>query len=359
MRISKLEILFFLILNVLLRTVTASSLIEDFYALSRTLLWSVVSRTASNLPPKADGNGLCDSYAIQATDSCQSIAHAYDITVADIKSWNKQTYGWKGCDGIQQGNFICLSTGFPPMPVALPDATCGPQVPGTARPSKYAALASLNPCPSGKCCISSGTCSTISDVCSSSHCISNCGTKVTNKTTMEKTTKTTKDGAETKTTAKVETISTKAESTTTKVETTSTTKAAATTAVDAPNKWTLTAYTGDDCGDDYDLIELHGAEVSECYNVRDLGTEVEDTGASCRYFTDGGFSQTSCASSPTGMVFWSFIVIGGTCTIYNEKDRDGSKGTNFELKTTSGCKKEDMYHPNWGIAWVSLKCSTS
>ncbi|KAJ5324903.1 hypothetical protein N7476_003503 [Penicillium atrosanguineum] len=132
---------------------------------------------------------------------------------------------------------------------------------------------------------------------------------------MEKTTKTTKDGAETKTTAKVETIT----------------------------------YTGDDCGDDYDLIELHGAEVSECYNVRDLGTEVEDTGASCRYFTDGGFSQTSCASSPTG----------GTCTIYNEKDCDGSKGTNFELKTTSGCKKEDMYHPNWGIAWVSLKCSTS
>ncbi|KAJ5324902.1 hypothetical protein N7476_003502, partial [Penicillium atrosanguineum] len=151
MRISKLEILFFLILTVLLRTVTASSLIEDFYALSRTLLWSVVSRTASNLPPKADGNGLCDSYAIQATDSCQSIAHAYDITVADIKSWNKQTYGWKGCDGIQQGNFICLSTGFPPMPVALPDATCGPQVPGTTRPSKYADLASLNPCPSGKC----------------------------------------------------------------------------------------------------------------------------------------------------------------------------------------------------------------
>lgn len=182
---------------------------------------------------------------------------------------------------------------------------------------------------------------------------------MTTKTTLEKATKTTtKDSAKTTTTAKIETTTTKAEPTTTKAEITSTTKAAATTAVDEPNKWTLTAYTGNNCDGDYDLIELHGAETSACYNIRELGTDVGDTGASCRYFTDGGFSQASCVSSPASMVFWSFIVTGGTCTIYNEQDCD-SKGTNFELQTTNGCKKEDMYHPNWGVVWASVRCSTS
>lgn len=208
--------------------------------------------------------------------------------------------------------------------------------------------------------MSAGKCSTSTDVCSSSDCISNCKTKTTAKTTAEKATKTTADdGVGTKTTVKVETTTRKAEAATTEAEFTSTKKAAATTAVDEPNKWTLAAYTGNNCGDDYDIIEIHGATNSDCYNVRELSTEVKDTGASCRYFTDGGFSPASCASSPTSMIFWSFIVTGGTCTIYNEKDCDGSKGTHFDLKTTSGCKKEDMYHPNWGLVWVSLKCSAS
>ena len=148
---SKLEVLFFFILSVLLWTTTASALIEDIYAPSRIFLGSLVSRTTSDLLLKADGNGICYSYAVQAADTCQSIAHAYDITVADIQSWNCPTYGWKGCDHMQQGDLICLSTGSPTMPVALPNATCGPQVPGTARPSNYTDLASLNPCPSDKC----------------------------------------------------------------------------------------------------------------------------------------------------------------------------------------------------------------
>lgn len=148
---SKLGTLFFYILSVLLWTTTVSAMIEEVYAPSRSFLGSLISRTTSDLPLKADGNGICYSYAVQATDTCQSIAHAYDITVANIQSWNSPTYGWKGCDYMQQGDLICLSTGFPTMPVALPNATCGPQVPGTARPSNYADLASLNPCPSDKC----------------------------------------------------------------------------------------------------------------------------------------------------------------------------------------------------------------
>ncbi|KAJ6108663.1 Peptidoglycan-binding Lysin subgroup [Penicillium sp. IBT 18751x] len=341
MRSSKLETLSYFILKMLLWINTASALIEDAYAPTSIFPWLLNSRTPNSPLLKADSYGVCYIYAVQATDTCQSIARTHDVTVSDIKSWNSQTYGWKGCDYMQQGDLICLSTGSPPMPVALPSATCGPQVPGTARPSNYADLAFLNPCPSDKCCISAGTCSTSSDICSSSDCISNCGSKVTAQTTMKKAT------------------NTNAEHTMTKAEPASATKASTTIPPDEPNKWTLTAYTGNECGGDYDLIELHGAETSKCFNIRELGTQVEEVGASCRYFTNGSFSQAGCVSSPTDMVFWSFIVIGGTCTIYNEEDCDNSKGINFELQTTSGCKKEDVYHPNWGVVWASLKCSTS
>ena len=106
---------------------------------------------SSGVSPKQDSDGLCYNYTIQATDTCQSVAKTYKITVAEIETYNSDNWGWQGCNNIHQGSFICLSSGAPPMPVALPHATCGPQVPGTARPSDYAILSSLNPCPSNEC----------------------------------------------------------------------------------------------------------------------------------------------------------------------------------------------------------------
>ena len=102
-------------------------------------------------PPTADARGICYSYPVQATDTCQSIAQAHQITAADIEKYSAGVWGWKGCDHMKQGDLICLSAGEPVMPVALPHATCGPQVPGTARPLNYAILSSLNPCASGQC----------------------------------------------------------------------------------------------------------------------------------------------------------------------------------------------------------------
>lgn len=109
-----------------------------------------VPYTPRSLAP-APINGLCYNYTIQAADTCPGLAGKYEITVAEIETWNTANYGWKGCNGIKQGDFVCLSPGAPPMPVALPHAICGPQVPGTARPSDYSVLASLNPCPSSQC----------------------------------------------------------------------------------------------------------------------------------------------------------------------------------------------------------------
>lgn len=99
--------------------------------------------------PRADG--VCYTYTIQQGDNCAKLAGRYQITVGNIESWNTGAWDWRGCDNVKQGDFVCLSSGALPMPVALPRATCGPQVPGTKRPARYADLASLNPCPLDQC----------------------------------------------------------------------------------------------------------------------------------------------------------------------------------------------------------------
>lgn len=101
--------------------------------------------------PQANSNGLCYKYVVQAGETCSVIAQAHSITTADIETYNARSWAWPGCGQISQGSFICLSSGEPPMPVALPNAVCGPQVPGTARPNSWSDLGSLNPCAANEC----------------------------------------------------------------------------------------------------------------------------------------------------------------------------------------------------------------
>ncbi|KAJ7513181.1 class V chitinase-like protein [Mycena galericulata] len=147
--------------------------------------------TAGSLPvPVQNSDGSCASYSVVSGDTCNAIALSNDITVADLATWNVNTWGWEGCADLQLIN-ICLSTGTPPMPPPLPNAVCGPQVPGTANPGAGANLSALNPCPLNACCDIWGQCGTTSDFCTSSStgapgtaapgtngCISNCGTDV-------------------------------------------------------------------------------------------------------------------------------------------------------------------------------------
>ncbi|KAJ5158841.1 uncharacterized protein N7500_008492 [Penicillium coprophilum] len=108
-----------------------------------------------SLPKRAafapGGDGVCHTYIIQEGETCAKLAERYQITTSNIETWNTGAWGWSGCANIKQGDFVCLSSGTFPMPVALPRAICGPQVPGTGRPGKYSDLASLNPCPSNQC----------------------------------------------------------------------------------------------------------------------------------------------------------------------------------------------------------------
>jgi hypothetical protein len=114
-------------------------------------LWLLTTRLASAIPPTPSRDGYCFSYIIEGYDTCALIAKAHDITEADIEAFNTNTWAWLGCDHLYQGDFICLSPGNPPMPMALPQATCGPQVPGTTRPENWGELAFLNPCLTDAC----------------------------------------------------------------------------------------------------------------------------------------------------------------------------------------------------------------
>lgn len=124
------------------------------------------------------------------------LAGFFTITVDDINNFNKDTWGWTGCNDLLAYETICLSSGDPPLPAPIANAVCGPQVPGTSTTTTTgSSLASLNPCPLNACCDIWGQCGITSDFCTASEsatgapgtaapnqngCISNCGSDIVN-----------------------------------------------------------------------------------------------------------------------------------------------------------------------------------
>ncbi|KAJ5914779.1 hypothetical protein N7504_003662 [Penicillium tannophilum] len=87
--------------------------------------------SAPDYAPSADADGNCYSYLVQDGDSCLALAAIYTITVDDVNSYNNDTWGWMGCDDLLANEYICLSSGYAPMPATISNAVCGPQVNGT------------------------------------------------------------------------------------------------------------------------------------------------------------------------------------------------------------------------------------
>ncbi|KAF1973227.1 putative glycosyl hydrolase, family 18 [Bimuria novae-zelandiae CBS 107.79] len=144
-----------------------------------------------DLKPKPDANGNCATYLTQPNDSCTSIAIARDLDPKDLEEFNKNTWGWNGCDPTKffRDFLMCVSSGTPPMPATVANAVCGPTMPGAVKPPSGSNMSSLNPCPLNVCCNIWGQCGTTDDYCTvkksatgapgtSGHqngCISNCG----------------------------------------------------------------------------------------------------------------------------------------------------------------------------------------
>lgn len=145
--------------------------------------------------PQPYTNGSCVPYIVKTNDTCSAIASAHTMTVTELGLRNSNTWGWAGCQYLYVGQIICLSAGKPPMPAALRDAVCGPQVPNTAAPADMSKLAELNPCPLNACCDIWGKCGVTTDFCiadpadtgapgtaqpGTNGCISNCRTDIVN-----------------------------------------------------------------------------------------------------------------------------------------------------------------------------------
>lgn len=103
--------------------------------------------------PQPNPDGTCFSHYVVPGDSCSALGAANSLTNAEIESFNTQTWSWEGCSNVQAYQYICLSTGAPPMPAPIANAVCGPQKPGTTQPGPGTTLASLNPCPLNACCV--------------------------------------------------------------------------------------------------------------------------------------------------------------------------------------------------------------
>ena len=158
--------------------------------------WVCCSKgTLPDYTPKPNPDGSCFAYQVQKNDGCWSIAASHTITQDVIEKNNNDTWGWAGCDALIPDQLICLSSGAPPMPLPIENAVCGPQVPGTQKPTDGKKLADLNPCLLNACCDIWGQCGTTVEFCvptpaktgapgtalpNTNGCISNCGTDVVN-----------------------------------------------------------------------------------------------------------------------------------------------------------------------------------
>jgi chitinase len=148
-----------------------------------------------DMGPKPNPDGSCATYVVQPKDECWLIAEQFGIKTDRIDELNKKTWGWGGCGAIQPGDKFCVSKGDPPMPAERSNAVCGPQVPGTQRPSDGTDIKDLNPCPLNVCCNVWGQCGTTDDFCvpnpadtgapgttkpGKNSCVSSCGMNITN-----------------------------------------------------------------------------------------------------------------------------------------------------------------------------------
>ena len=93
----------------------------------------------------------------------------------------------------ESANIISSCEGTPPFPAPIPNAVCGPQVPGTVAPTDGSDISLLNQCLLLACCDIWGQCGTTLEFCEKSTsvtgapgtaepgtngCISNCGTQI-------------------------------------------------------------------------------------------------------------------------------------------------------------------------------------
>ncbi|KAF7719537.1 Endochitinase-like family protein [Penicillium ucsense] len=323
-----------------------------------------------SLVVRNDDGPICSTYIVSGTDTCAKIAQAHGISEKNIEDFNARTWAWRGCAQLEQGAFICVGAGEPPMPVALPQATCGPQVPGTVRPHKYSDLGGMNPCPNKQCCGRWGTCGTTADFCTSAnHCISNCNEGAGAQpakpppppppapSTTEKPKapppppppKTTQLPKTTHTTQPTHTLKT---SYSTKWVTVTQKPPEPTHPI-----WELTLYSEPDCQGDYYLIKGTSTRFDKCFTLHShIQYKDPEADSYCRWYTDGGFNWTSCDNSPmTRPTSWFLNM--GSCTVYPD-DHCGDYSGHINRGVKPFCQSMNTMATEPDTNFGSLMCES-
>jgi len=156
----------------------------------------------------------------------------------------------------------------------------------------------------------------------------------------------------------MKTTLTKATSETT-TETITTTKTQSTTTTSAtPTTWTLVAYSKVSCEGDYYILE--GPTSKDCVDIRSGLEEYSDTGVSCRYYTDGGFTTSSCDNLPE-IVVLSHHLSHGSCLMYEDECQSSGGGYSAMITSWAGCT---TFSPapeaaDNAIKWRSLRCTVT
>ncbi|KAJ5628529.1 hypothetical protein N7490_010757, partial [Penicillium lividum] len=353
-----------------------------------------------NFPPVEESDGLCYTYTVQVNDTCKLIADGYQITVDELKTYNDDTYGWGECGELNEGAFICLSSGSPPMPVSLPNAICGPQVPGTARPNDMSDLDHLNPCLATNCKVRTGilvysgcptgtaqiastttmtkTTYTFTESTSTSTKQANISTKSTSTSKKATSTSTEPTSSSTKTPT---TMSTATSTKTTHKETTTTsttsivqittadwtptTTSTSTTSTATYNPWEIAMYAKADCQGDYYYLSGNNQDYSStCLNIHTgngISSSFTQTGTWCRWYTDGGVTSSDCDTS-TLETPASWYLTSAICTVFPDSECSGKNGS---AKAYTSWKSTDSdggcvnYTGNsFDVStWGSMQCS--
>lgn len=105
-----------------------------------------------------NADGSCYAHKVAAGETCQFMMNKFSITQNDLMKWNKNTFGWMGCNNGHPwiGDKVCVSDGTPPKPVFNPQAECGPQA---SKDGTYVK------CPLNACCSQYGFCGLTSEFC--------------------------------------------------------------------------------------------------------------------------------------------------------------------------------------------------
>ncbi|KAJ6465504.1 glycosyl hydrolases family 18-domain-containing protein [Mycena vitilis] len=106
-----------------------------------------------NRRPNPNPDGSCYSVEIVPGADCSQLSVKYDITLQEIDAWNTQTWRWTGCQGLQPGMVICLSSGTPHPPAQNSSIPCGLESVGNQA------------CPLNGCCDKWGFCGLTDDFC--------------------------------------------------------------------------------------------------------------------------------------------------------------------------------------------------